>query len=70
RGRGIAEKLVDEAVKFAKENELKIEPICSYAIYYFIKHSEKRDLLVDWMKNKNEEELKKIFDEAIQRERK
>jgi len=62
RGKGLAEKLVNEAIKFAVENNLKIEPICSYAVYYFIKHKDKRKLLVDWLREKSDEELKKLFE--------
>ena len=32
RGQGIALKLVDEMVKFARDNKKKIIPVCSYAI--------------------------------------
>jgi predicted GNAT family acetyltransferase len=45
RGQGIAEILTDEAVEFAKENNLKIQPDCSYAKHYFEKHLELSDLL-------------------------
>jgi predicted GNAT family acetyltransferase len=31
RGQGIAKKLVEYAVNFARDNELKVKPICSYA---------------------------------------
>lgn len=68
RGRGIAEKLVEEAIKFAKENGLKIEPICSYAFYYFIKKKDKRDVLADWLRDKNDEELKKLYEYALAKE--
>jgi predicted GNAT family acetyltransferase len=62
RGRGLAEKLVDEAIKYAEENNLKIEPVCSYAFYYFIKNKDKRKLLVDWLQEKSDEELEKLFE--------
>jgi predicted GNAT family acetyltransferase len=45
RGKGIAEKLMDEAVKFAKSKKLKIMPVCSYAVHYFEKHPELKNLL-------------------------
>lgn len=32
RGQGIALKLVDEMVKFARDNNKKIIPVCSYAV--------------------------------------
>jgi predicted GNAT family acetyltransferase len=62
RGRGLAEKLMNEAIRYAEENNLKIEPICSYAIYYFIKNKDKRSLLVDWLREKSDEELEKLFE--------
>lgn len=34
RGQGIAGQLVNEAINFAKEQNLDIEPICSYARSY------------------------------------
>jgi hypothetical protein len=69
RGRGIAGKLVEYAIKLAENNNWLIEPICSYAVYYFMKNKEKRYILVDRFKNMNEEEWKKAFEEALGRER-
>jgi predicted GNAT family acetyltransferase len=45
RGKGIAEKLMDEAVRFAERENLKIVPVCSYAKHYFEKHPELKALL-------------------------
>jgi hypothetical protein len=45
RGQGLAEKLVKAAIEHAKQNKLKIVPICSYAKRYLDKHPEYRDLL-------------------------
>lgn len=61
RGRGIADLLLKEAINLAKRENLKIEPICSYALYYFIKNKNERELLVDWLKEKNENELESIY---------
>ena len=44
-GQGIAGKLTDKAVEYAKENGYKIVPICSYAVRYFEKRPELKDLL-------------------------
>ncbi|MDO5027249.1 MAG: GNAT family N-acetyltransferase [Tissierellia bacterium] len=44
-GQGIARKLTDKAVEVAKENSWKVYPICSYAVAYFKKHEELKDLL-------------------------
>ncbi|MEM1548668.1 MAG: GNAT family N-acetyltransferase [Thermoproteota archaeon] len=46
RGMGLASKLMDEVVKFALENNLKIVPICSYAQHYMDKHPELRNMVV------------------------
>ncbi len=62
RGKGIAEKMMEEALKFAEQNKLKIEPICSYAFYYFVKFKNKRSMLVDWLKDKSDEELMRMFE--------
>ncbi|NMB10266.1 MAG: N-acetyltransferase [Tissierellia bacterium] len=40
RGQGIAEKLMDKVVEIAKKENLKINPICSYADVYLRKREE------------------------------
>ena len=40
RGQGLAEKLVLEAVDYARKNKLKIIPFCSYVSVYVGKHPE------------------------------
>ncbi|MEM2088508.1 MAG: GNAT family N-acetyltransferase [Thermoproteota archaeon] len=45
RGKGIAEKLITEVIKFAEKENLKIVPICSYAKHYFEKHPELKIIL-------------------------
>jgi len=47
RGMGLASKLMDEVVKFALENNLKIVPICSYAQHYMSKHPELSSMVVE-----------------------
>ena len=47
RGQGIAGKLVEEVIEFAKKENRKIIPICSYVVDYFQKHPEHEDLLAD-----------------------
>lgn len=66
RGKGIGRILVEEALRFAEENRLKIVPICSYAIYYFVKNPNKRDLLAPEYQNANLEEL---FRKALEEEK-
>ena len=41
RGQGIAMKLVEAAVKYAREKDLKISPMCSYVAWAF---NERKDL--------------------------
>ncbi|CAM3206455.1 N-acetyltransferase [Empedobacter stercoris] len=45
RGKGLAEKLVLEAVKYARKNQLKIIPFCSYVSVYIGKHPEVQDVI-------------------------
>ena len=45
RGKGIASKLLDLAYDKIKQNNLKVIPVCSYAISYFNKNKNKRDVL-------------------------
>ena len=45
RGEGIGEDLVAEGVKFARENELKIVPLCPFAKAEFDKHDDYADVL-------------------------
>ena len=66
RRRGLAKKLVDYAVEYAKENNLKIVPICSYSVYYFIKNPDKLDLLDEKYRNID---LQKYFEERLAEEK-
>lgn len=45
RGQGLAEKLVLEAVAYARKNQLKIIPFCSYVSVYLGKHPEVQDVI-------------------------
>ncbi|MER2260409.1 MAG: GNAT family N-acetyltransferase [Psychrobacillus sp.] len=44
RGQGIAKKLLDNAASYARENDLKMEPVCSYVVDAFAKSDEYDDL--------------------------
>ncbi len=45
RGKGIARRLMLEVVKYAKENNLKIVPVCSYAVSFFERYPEHKHIL-------------------------
>lgn len=45
RGTGAAGKLMEEIVKNARAENLKITPICGYAVSWLKKHKEYHDLL-------------------------
>jgi predicted GNAT family acetyltransferase len=45
RGKGEAGKLMEEIMELARENGLKIHPICSYAVAWLNRHQEFNDLL-------------------------
>jgi len=47
RGGGLAEVLTKATIEHARQNNLKIVPVCSYAKRYFEVHTEHRDLLVE-----------------------
>ena len=42
RGKGIAEKLADEAFAFAIKNKLRVRPDCSYIQHYISVHEDMR----------------------------
>ncbi len=45
RGQGIAGQLVRAAVEYARRTGVKVRPRCSYAVRFFERHPEFRDLL-------------------------
>ena len=48
RGKGMAGKLVDALVGYARENATKITPVCPYVVEAFAKHPEKyRDVAAE-----------------------
>lgn len=44
RGQGVAKKLLDTAATYARENSLKMEPVCSYVVSAFNKSDEYDDI--------------------------
>jgi len=69
RGKGVAKAMVDKAVEVAKEKGLKIVPICSYSVYYFLKNPQLRDILAEPYNRMNDEELKKYYEERLSAEK-
>ncbi|MET1160851.1 MAG: GNAT family N-acetyltransferase [Thermoprotei archaeon] len=69
RGKGIAGKLMEYALSLAEKKNWLVKPICSYSIYYFIKHPEKRYLVIPEYRNMSEEEWKKLFKERLEKEK-
>jgi len=47
KGKGYASKLVKKSVDYARENNYKIVPGCSYAKAHFDRHKEYEDVLKD-----------------------
>jgi hypothetical protein len=45
RGRGVGGRLIQAALDYAREKDLKIVPVCQFAVEYFIKHPEYSDIL-------------------------
>jgi len=70
RGKGYARALVEKVVEYAKSSNLKIQPICSYAISYFMRNKEARDVLVDELKSITEDEWQKRYKERLEEEAK
>lgn len=47
RGKGLAAQVVRAAFEFAKENNLKVIPTCSYTQSFIAKNDEYKDLIAD-----------------------
>ncbi len=69
RGKGVAKLLIDKALELARERGLKVVPICSYSIYYFLKNPELRNMLSEPYNVMNDEELAKYYEESLKREK-
>lgn len=46
RGQGIAGEMMRKLLEYIRKEDFKVVPTCSYAVVWFEKHSEDRDLLV------------------------
>lgn len=47
RGKGLAAQVVRAALEFAKENNLKVVPTCSYVQSFFAKNEEYKELVAE-----------------------
>ena len=47
RGRGIAATIVEHVFKYARENNIKVEPACSYVQTFILHNKEFSDLIID-----------------------
>lgn len=54
RGQGVAKKLLDRAASYARENDYKIEPVCTYVVAAFKRYPEYQDLQCDVTKPEEE----------------
>jgi len=69
RGRGVARKLIEYALKLAAENNWLVEPICSYALSYFVKNPDKRVMLTPQYRSMSDAELQALFEKRLEEER-
>lgn len=69
RGKGVAKALVMKAVGDARTKGLRVVPICSYSVYYFIKHPEERDVLAEEYREMGDEGLRRYFEERLAAEK-
>ncbi len=44
RGQGIAGKIMEAALEYARQNSLRVVPMCSYAVYYIRKNPQYLEL--------------------------
>lgn len=45
-GKGLAGKLIKHSVEYARENNLKVDPVCGYAAKQFERHEEYQEVQV------------------------
>jgi len=69
RGKGAARAMVEKALEVARSKGLKVVPICSYAVYYFLKNAAARELLDEPYRSMSEEELKRYYEERLAAEK-
>lgn len=69
RGKGYGARLVEAAIKDAKSRGLKIVPVCSYSIYYFLKNKEAREVLAEEYARMSDSELEEYFRKRVDEEK-
>ncbi len=47
QGKGMASTLIKEILGYAKNNNFKIKPLCSFVIHYIEKHQEYKQLVIN-----------------------
>ncbi len=47
QGKGMASALIKEILTYAKNNNLKIKPLCSFVVHYIEKHPEYKELVIN-----------------------
>ncbi len=45
QGKGMASTLIKEILEYAKNNDLKIKPLCSFVVHYLEKHPEYKSMV-------------------------
>ena len=70
RGKGYGAKLVEAAIRDAEAKNLKIVPICSYSIYYFLKNKDARKILAEEYARMSDSELEEYFKKRVNEEKK
>lgn len=70
RGKGYARTLIEKVIDYARGSGLKVLPVCSYAIGYFMRNKDARDALVEEMKGLEDEEWARRYEERLAEEAK
>lgn len=69
RGKGYGAKLVEAAIKDAEARGLKIVPVCSYSIYYFLRNKDARRVLAEEYAGMSDSELEEYFRKRVDEEK-
>ncbi|MDM7275827.1 MAG: GNAT family N-acetyltransferase [Thermoprotei archaeon] len=69
RGKGVARLMIEKALEVASRGGLKIVPLCSYSVYYFLKNPSMRSMLAEPYNSMGDEELKRYYEERLQAEK-